>query len=86
METRNQSSLAQVKPCRDILVRACCSTVETSQEFRLKGHEYFGLTVCGRVYYACWTLPRGPIVVPFWGSSLEPYQVIPKRNYYGASG
>ena len=31
-------------------------------------------------------LPRGPIVVPFWGSYIESYKVIPKRNYYGASG
>ena len=23
---------------------------------------------------------------PFWGSSLESYKVIPKRNYYGAFG
>ena len=31
-------------------------------------------------------LPRGPEVVPFWGSYIESYKVIPKRNYYGASG
>ena len=30
--------------------------------------------------------PIGSIVVPFWGSYLESYKVIPKRNYYGASG
>ena len=29
-------------------------------------------------------LPIGPMVVPFWGSYLEFYKVIPKRNYYGA--
>ena len=29
---------------------------------------------------------RGSIVVPFWGSYLESYKVIPKRNYYGAFG
>ena len=29
-------------------------------------------------------IPRGSIVVPFWGSYLESYKVIPKRNYYGA--
>ena len=28
----------------------------------------------------------GPIVVPFGGSYLEFYKVIPKRNYYGAYG
>ena len=28
----------------------------------------------------------GPIVVPFWGSYLESYKVIPKRDYYGALG
>ena len=28
--------------------------------------------------------PIGPIVVPFWGSYLEFYKVIPKRNYYRA--
>ena len=31
-------------------------------------------------------LPIGPKVVPFWGSYLEPYKVIPKRSYYGAYG
>ena len=31
-------------------------------------------------------LPKGPKVVPFWGSYLESYKVLPKRNYYGASG
>ena len=25
-------------------------------------------------------------MVPFWGSYLESYKGIPKRNYYGASG
>ena len=30
-------------------------------------------------------LPIGPKVVPFWGSYLEFYKVIPKRNYFGAS-
>ena len=29
-------------------------------------------------------LPIGPKVVPFWGSYLEFYKVIPKRNYFGA--
>ena len=31
-------------------------------------------------------LPINPIVVPFWGSYVEPYKVIPKRIYYGAHG
>ena len=31
-------------------------------------------------------LPRGSIVVPFWGSYLEFYKVFPKRNYHGAYG
>ena len=31
-------------------------------------------------------LPIGPKVVPFWGSYVESYKVIPKRNYYGAYG
>ena len=31
-------------------------------------------------------LPKIPEVVPFWGSYIESYKVIPKRNYYGASG
>ena len=26
------------------------------------------------------------MVVPFWGSYIESYQGIPKRNYYGAYG
>ena len=31
-------------------------------------------------------LPIGPKVVPFWGSYLESYKVIPKKNYFGAYG
>ena len=30
--------------------------------------------------------PKASIVVPYCGSDLESYQLIPKRNYYGASG
>ena len=37
---------------------------------------------CHTLYY----LPIGPKVVPFWGSYLEFYKVIPKRNYFGAYG
>ena len=33
-----------------------------------------------------YTLPIVSIVVPFWGSYIESYRVIPKRNYYGAYG
>ena len=33
-----------------------------------------------------WCLPRGSIVVPFWGSYFESYKRIPKRNYYGPKG
>ena len=32
------------------------------------------------------SLPIGPKVVPFGGSYLEFYKVIPKRNYFGAYG
>ena len=32
------------------------------------------------------TIPIGPIAVPFGGSYLEFYKVIPKRNYFGAFG
>ena len=32
------------------------------------------------------SLPIGRIVVPFGGSYLEFYKVIPKRNYFGAHG
>ena len=32
------------------------------------------------------SLPRGSIVVPFWGSYLESYKLTRKRNYYGAYG
>ena len=31
-------------------------------------------------------IPIGHKVVPFWGSYLDSYKVIPKRNYYGAYG
>ena len=34
----------------------------------------------------CICIPRGPKVVPFWGSYIESYKVTPKRNYFGASG
>ena len=33
-----------------------------------------------------WALNRGSIVVPFWVSYIESYQVILKRNYHGAYG
>ena len=32
------------------------------------------------------SLPIGPKLVPFGGSCLEFYKVIPKRNYFGAFG
>ena len=32
------------------------------------------------------TLSIGPKVVPFWGSYLDFYKVLPKRNYFGAYG
>ena len=31
-------------------------------------------------------LPIGPQVVPCYGLYLEPYKVIPKKNYFGAYG
>ena len=31
--------------------------------------------------YTVTPLPRGSIVVPFWGSCIESYKVIPKRNH-----
>ena len=31
-------------------------------------------------------IPIGPKVVPFGGSYLEFYKVVPKRNYFGAYG
>ena len=31
-------------------------------------------------------LPRGSKVVPFWGSYIDSYKVIPKTNYYGVYG
>ena len=31
-------------------------------------------------------VPRGSMVVPFWGSYLESYKAVPKGNYYGAYG
>ena len=31
-------------------------------------------------------LPIGPKVVPSWGSYLEFFKVIPKRNYFGGYG
>ena len=48
------------------------------------------LRMCSRVRYSAWVcrsiLPKGPKVVPFEGSYLEFYKVIPKRNYFGAFG
>ena len=40
----------------------------------------------GQYVNAAWWIPIGPKVVPFWGSYLEFYKVIPKRNYFGAYG
>ena len=40
----------------------------------------FNATLKGTLFY----LPIGPKVIPFWGSYLEFYKVIPKRNYFGA--
>ena len=45
--------------------------------FRLQG-------LLGFKFFKC--LPIGPKVVPFWGSCLEFYKVIPNRNYFGAYG
>ena len=36
--------------------------------------------------YAMWVSTLRPKVVPFGGSYLEFYKVIPKRNYFGAYG
>ena len=45
------------------------------------------MTFCfGRIVRFRLFIPRGPKVVPFWGSYLEFYKVIPKRNYFGAYG
>ena len=41
---------------------------------------------CRCVVWGSGGLPRGSIVVPFWGSYIESYKAIPKRNYYGAFG
>ena len=38
------------------------------------------------VPFGALNIPKGPKVVPFWGSYLEFYKVIPKRNYFGAYG
>ena len=52
----------------------------------LSESEDFGfklLSGCRSVEEGPEKLPRGPIVVPFWGSYIESYKVIPKRNYLG---
>ena len=41
------------------------------------------VTVTARLIFG---LPMGPQAVPFYGLYLEPYKVIPKRNYFGAYG
>ena len=48
-------------------------------------------TLAMLIYSEVWELwilplPRGSIVAPFWGSYLESYKEIPKRNYCGAYG
>ena len=48
--------------------------------FRVKGSESWAYS---KFFLG---LPKGSIVVPFWGSYTESYKVIPKRNYYGAFG
>ena len=37
-------------------------------------------------YLRMLALPRGPKVVPSWGSYIESYKVTPKRNYFGPLG
>ena len=49
----------------------------------------FSAAVCSRrsgVPQHLMTTHRPHIVVPFWGSYLEFYKVIPKRKYFGAYG
>ena len=46
---------------------------------RLKEVSVSGIWVSGFI-------PRGSKVVPFWGSYIESYKLIRKRNYYGAYG
>ena len=46
----------------------------------------FSLGVASLSCQATLYLPIGSIVVPFGGSYLESYKVLPKRNYYGAYG
>ena len=46
----------------------------------------FGIRVLGIMVSGDPGVPIGPKVVPFWGSYLEFYKVIPKRDYFGAYG
>ena len=39
-----------------------------------------------RAWGGGYEVPTGPKVVPFWGSYIEFYKVLPKRNYFGAYG
>ena len=58
------------------------------QAFGFFGFGFSDLRISGPELRASgvWGLPIGPKVVPFWGSYLEFYKVIPKRNYFGAHG
>ena len=51
--------------------------------FRARSSGFQGSARSSEVF---WPVPIGPIVVPFWGSYLESYKVITRRNYYGAYG
>ena len=54
--------------------------------FDMLAWRLFVLHVCFNFFALGNELPIGPKVVPFWGSYLEFYKVIPKRNYFGAYG
>ena len=49
------------------------------------GFQGLGFRVSGLGVHV-WGLPIVSMVVPFCGSYLGSYKVVPKRNYYGAYG
>ena len=76
--------------CRASWTKACAQSHFTFslkprglEACEVQRHVVLGLLSC---LLGCGVLPIGPKAVPFWGSYLEFYKVIPKRNYFGPMG
>ena len=64
----------------------CPTILVTFKDYTLKSQSSSSTTRPYRLAQGMTCVPRGSKVVPFGGSYIESYKVIPKRNYYGAYG